>query len=105
MKHVSPTIILLRDHYQRIGLLDYDSKDKGWSPTQVLELCKLIRISQDELACLICLQPKKLAKYMKAKKGIPPEVALHFVILRQWYLERTAGHISIPPIPVGILIS
>lgn len=101
MRHVSPTIILLRDHYQRIGLLDYDSKDKGWSPGQVLELCKLMRISEREMAALICLKWTKMKRYMQSR--FPPEVALHFCILRQWYLERTAGFVSQPAIPVGIV--
>ena len=86
-----------------MGLLNYDSSDKGWQPEQVIELCKLLRITQTELACLICLKPATLARYMRRKRGIPPEVALHFVILRQWILERQAGTVSTPAIPIGLV--
>lgn len=105
MKHVSATIILLRDHYQRLGLLNFDSSDKGWTPEQVLELCKMLNITQDELACLVCLNPKKMTRYMRSQSGIPPEVALHFLILKNWFLERTSGAVTQPSIPIGILQS
>lgn len=103
MKYASPTIILLCDHYQRLGLLNFDSSDKGWNADQVLDLCDKLNVTQDELACLICLNPKKLRTYMKSKRGIPPEVALHFLILNKWFQERTEGIVSEPAIPVGIL--
>ncbi len=92
----SPTTILLRHQLQKIGILDWESKPIPWTPNQILDLCRILKITTEDLGSMCAISSSVMKRYMNGnmKPGAP--VCLHFHLIRQWAIERKFGTVVRP---------
>lgn len=74
----------MAEHYREIGL------DKGWEWKQVTRLCKLVGITEYDLAALYGI-PWGAMIAMRTRNRVPTHIALHFKILLDWWNARYLG--------------
>ena len=96
MEQQTAVTILLQEHWRELGI------DVGWGRSQVNKLCGMMKITPNELGALAAVRPGYMGRYMKDDK-IPPPVALHFLIIQDWWVSRVTGIPAKPRIPVDMV--
>lgn len=84
----SPTSILMKHRFQQLGLLDFHGRPKPWTPEQILELCRLLRVTPADLGCMFGSTAREMHTYVTGKRKPPVPVCLHMLIIRSWFVER-----------------
>lgn len=98
MRHSSsPTIRLIRQHYESIGVY------RGWDDERVRRLSRMLGCTMDELAVSVGIGPSDLRRYM-FKREMPPVVALHFAFFESWYLVKICKAPQKPVVPMNLLV-
>ena len=77
--------ISLKRYYDRHGI------PGDWDSGRVLRLCKLMKLSDYELATMFCIEYHYMKRWMRADK-FPPYVALHFALLENWVAQQRIGN-------------
>lgn len=81
----SERVVLIRRHHTLAGT------DQHWGRDRFNRLCRLLGCVPEELAELVCVPSQRVEEWLN-KKGIPPWVALHFVLLeRAWFEAKYTG--------------
>lgn len=91
----SPACILIRQWYEDNGL------NKPWDGERINRLCRLLRLTEQELACLVQMDSSNWSRCRKQDKW-PAHICLPFYLLEAWHGEMTFGVSEGPIIPIHI---
>lgn len=93
----TPAVILMEEHWRKLGL------DKGWKWANVIQLCQLTGLKENELGLMFGVPWGHMLNYRNQDK-VPLTVTLHFLLFKNWWLERKLGVTSNPLIPVDKVV-
>jgi hypothetical protein len=82
-------------HYAAVGVWN------GWTYEQVCRLCRLLNVTEFELARLCAIPWNQYERWRNANR-FPPYVALQFKMLESWFLEQS-GVPREPILPIHLL--
>ena len=95
LRYDSPTSVLIRRHYEEIGLPEWDNH-------RVHRLCNWLCVTPHELGTLAAVSNSEMSRYMGQNK-FPGPVALHFALIESWYKSEVLRCDEEPVVPMGML--
>jgi len=97
-KNVTPNLLLIEMHYKSIGL------DKGWGRNRFFRLCRMLKMTEWEVAKMFLIDNATLARSIKSDK-FKPTISLHFAIIERWYLAQRGLVANVPVLPLHKILS
>ncbi len=97
IRHSTAATLLIQEHHRKLGT------DRPWRTKQVMNLCAMLKVTPYELGALVCI-PFANMRYMLKADTFPPHIALHFRMIREWYMARKIGARSVPLVPVDYVV-